>query len=105
MQHTYPSEAGPVRLQTMTDLSREEERIMLGSSVVVAILVTQSRCPSRVPRKVSVSLILLLAWFRKLCGDMQCAVLKKIVGLQIVSTTKQCEHQNSARKILKYVVS
>jgi hypothetical protein len=39
----------------MTDLSREPERMRLGSSEVVAMDVTQSRWPRRVPRRERVS--------------------------------------------------
>lgn len=39
----------------MTDLSREPDRMRLGSSDVVAMEVTQSRWPLRVPRRTRVS--------------------------------------------------
>ena len=44
----------------MTDLSRDEDNKRLGSSGVVARLVTQSLCPLRVPRRARVSEIVVI---------------------------------------------
>merc|ERR1712216_673898 len=57
------SDAECVSDQTMTDLSRDDERSKLGSSGVVARLVTQSSWPLRVPRRVRFSAILIGCFF------------------------------------------
>ena len=44
-----------MRVQTRTVLSLEEERIMFGSSGVVAMEVTHPECPERVPLSESCS--------------------------------------------------